>query len=318
MSAGLFASIREACRRVAEGAEQVRIDGAALDGLAVRLASESAPPSEDPVHAPFADDATTLAFVATLDAINFGSGWFPVLRKPSGRSGYFTIAQALRERFEKHGPFTAGELAGLDVEACSALFGQPHDEARELMALFAQALHDLGAWLAGEHDGSFENAIGAAGGSAEALVARLAEMPLYRDVSRYAGFEVPLYKRAQITASDLAAAFGQAGYGRFHDLDALTLFADNLVPHVLRCEGVLVYADDLAARIDAEKPLAHGEPAEVEIRAVGLHAVECLSAACERAGRPLLPRELDTQLWQRGQAPEFKSRPRHRARCAYY
>ncbi len=40
-------------------------------------------------------------------------------------------------------------------------------------------------------------------------------------------------------AADLAAAFRGQGPGRFRDLDRLTLFADNLVPHVLRREGVL-------------------------------------------------------------------------------
>ena len=38
------------------------------------------------------------------------------------------------------------------------------------------------------------------------------------------------YKRAQIVASDLALA----GVAEFDDLDRLTIFADNLVPHVLR------------------------------------------------------------------------------------
>ncbi len=47
------------------------------------------------------------------------------------------------------------------------------------------------------------------------------------------------YKRAQITPSDLALA----GVAEFDDLDRLTIFADNLVPHVLRVDGVLRYED---------------------------------------------------------------------------
>ena len=35
------------------------------------------------------------AYWLTLDAINFGSGWFPTLRKRDGLSGYNTIASAL-------------------------------------------------------------------------------------------------------------------------------------------------------------------------------------------------------------------------------
>ena len=30
------------------------------------------------------------------------------------------------------------------------------------------------------------------------------------------------------------------------------------------------------------------------------------------------PRTLDTWLWDRGQAPEYKARPRHRCRCVFY
>ena len=44
------------------------------------------------------------AFWLTLDAINFGSGWFPTLRKRDGRSGYYTVATGVRDRFADAGP----------------------------------------------------------------------------------------------------------------------------------------------------------------------------------------------------------------------
>jgi hypothetical protein len=116
------------------------------------------------------------------------------------------------------------------------------------------------------------------------------------------------YKRAQITPSDLALA----GVAEFDDLDRLTIFADNLVPHVLRVDGVLRYDPALAARIDAGELLPPG-PEEREIRACALHACERLA---ERTGTP--PRVLDVRLWNRGQAPEYKSIPRHRTRGVYY
>ena len=46
------------------------------------------------------------AYLLTLDAINFGSGWFPTLRKRPGCSGYFTVAWALADRFREHGPWS--------------------------------------------------------------------------------------------------------------------------------------------------------------------------------------------------------------------
>jgi Queuosine salvage protein len=120
--------------------------------------------------------------------------------------------------------------------------------------------------------------------------------------------DVGFYKRAQIAASDLALA----GVAAFDDLDDLTIFADNLVPHVLRCEGVLVYEDGLAAHIDAGRLLRPG-PQEREIRGCAVHA--CAQIA-QRTG--MSERDLDNALWYRGQLPEYKARPRHRCRTVYY
>jgi hypothetical protein len=150
-------------------------------------------------------------------------------------------------------------------------------------------------------------------------------MPLYRDVTRYVSedgaseFDVPLYKRAQLTSADIAAAFGGKGYGRFEDLAELTLFADNLVPHVLRCEGVLAYRDDLGDRIDSEQRIEASSREEVEIRAVGLHAVEEMVSALHTAGHEdATAQRLDYVLWNRGQSPWIKAKPRHRARSVFY
>ena len=125
-------------------------------------------------------------------------------------------------------------------------------------------------------------------------------------------------QRAQITASDLAAAFAGEGPGAFHDLDRLTMFADNLVPHVLRLAGVLEYAPELLERIEREERLEAGAPEEVEIRACGLEAVERMVAVARAAGHDVNARHLDTVLWTRGQDPTCKAHPRHRARSPFY
>ena len=151
MTDDVFERIRAGCARVAAVAEHVRIDDVALERLAGDLVSSGIEPVLDPVHAPFENPATTLAFVITLDAINFGSGWFPTLRKRDGRSGYFTVALALRKRFETRGPWSAVELCGLTTEECAEVFAQREPEALDLMAHFAQALRDLGAWLGERH-----------------------------------------------------------------------------------------------------------------------------------------------------------------------
>jgi len=325
----LLAGVREGAARVAEHAQSVRIEREPLERLADELVGELGAGAEsaqlDPAHHHLASEAETLAYVVTLDAINFGSGWFPVLRKRPGCSGYFTVATALKERFEAEGAFSAAELIQLDAEEVGRMLGQDvrHPEVAELMAHFARALRDLGSFLGQRHGGHFEQLVASASGSAEALVTELAQMPYYRDVTRYAAsgdrFDVPLYKRAQLTAADLAAAFDGSGPGRFDDLAELTIFTDNLVPHVLRCEGVLVYEAALAERVDSEERIEAGSSQEVEIRAVALHAVECMVERFRSSGpKPVTAQRLDYLLWNRGQRPASKARPRHRARSVFY
>ena len=309
MPEALLDQVRAAAARTAASARFVRIDAARIEAYAASLPLEAAhAPSLDPRTHYLGPPAATLAYVVTLDAINFGSGYFPKLRKRPGCSGYFTVAWSLKDAFEAHGPLSAAQLQQLDQAACTALFGQADTDASidELMGLFAQALRDLGAYLKRRFGGSFAELVAAADGLAERLVELLVEMPFYRDV----GF----LKRAQLTAADLVVA----GVASLRDLDRLTIFADNLVPHVLRLDGVLEYDAGLVARIEREELIPAGSPEEAEIRACALHAVELLAMALRQRGEPVSAMQLDYVLWNRGQQPAYKARPRHRTRTVYY
>src|SRR2546427_3522457 len=80
------------------------------------------------------------SYLLTLDAINFGSGWFPTLRKRPGCSGYYTVAWALADRFRADGPWVPAELRELDAPTVAGVLEQEPDH--ELMDLYAQALRD--------------------------------------------------------------------------------------------------------------------------------------------------------------------------------
>jgi hypothetical protein len=301
---------------VAGRASSVQIDDAAVDRLAATL--EPGDPPLLPEEVPTGGDEAMATEVVVWNAVNFGSGWFPELHKRDGLSGARTLAEALADHVDREGPPTADWLAEADAITCASVFGQPYPgPVDDLLELFARAWRDLGALLAERYDGSAATLVRSAGGSAAALVASLGEMPLAHDVAAYgegsSTVEVPFYKRAQITVSHLARAFGGEGLGRFDDVDRLTAFADNLVPHVLRMNDVLVYDRGLAARIDGGDLLRPGCPEEVEIRAGGVHAVERLAEATG-----LTAASIDHQLWQRGQSPEVKAVPRHRCRCSWY
>ncbi len=321
-SSNVFRRIREGCRAVAEVSRSVRIDDEALVRCAESLdAASVAPPRYDEGGHFLGRPDDTVAYVVTLDAVNFGSGYFPHLTKRPGCSGYSTVAMALADHFRHGGPFSASDLACITGPECAALFGQSLRDAavRELMDLFARAWNDLGRDLMERFRGSFLELVEAADGSAERLVKIVDAQPFFHDVATYDGEDVPFYKRAQLLASDLALALRCEPWGQFRDLDRLTIFADNLVPHVLRIEGVLRFDADLVARIEREELLDAGSREEVEIRACAVHAVERLVEELRARGRAVTARDLDLYLWTRGQAPRYKAHARrHRTRCVFY
>ncbi len=289
---GLCDEVRATCAGIASAARSVSID---LDRLGEVEAGPE--PALDPErHFLEGSRAEVAAFLLTLDAINFGSGWFPTLQKRPGCSGYFTIASALTEQFRAHGSWTTAELRALAEREVAGALGQ--DRRHPLIRLYAEALRDLGRFLG---DRSPLDVVEAAEGSAETLAEELARGMRFFDDR---GF----YKRAQITANDLALA----GVATFGDLDRLTAFADNLVPHVLRMDEVLRYDEGLARWIDAGELLPVG-PEEREIRGCTVHACELIA---REIGIPA--RTLDVWLWNRGQDPRYKAAPRHRTRTVFY
>ncbi len=300
--------LRSVCALVSERATHVRIEAAAVPAYAAQLplSGPEAVAADDPPLSGTREQRA--AFWLTLDAINFGSGWFPTLRKRDGRSGYHTVAAGLLERYDRYGPWSAADLSRLSAPDIAGVLGQ--DPAHELMALFSDSLRDLGAHVQGESGGSFAGLVDGAGSSAVALAKRLGSWRCFADRSRYGELEIPFLKRAQIATADLE----RAGVARFDDLDRLTMFADNLVPHVLRLDGVLSFEPGLVGRIERGELIDHGSPEEVEIRACAVHAVELIVAACPGARAA----QVDQLLWQRGQGPRYKAAPRHRSRCTAY
>jgi hypothetical protein len=288
---GFCEDIRAACRSVVVDARWVRID----DAMLATIAPGELPRLDPASHFLDGPPEAVASYVLALDAVNFGSGWFAELaaERPGG-FGYETVAGALAERFRASPPDPAG-LSAVDAAEVAELFELP--EAHALTGHFTAALRELGGFLEGR--GALA-VVAAAEGSAERLAQQLWEgMTLWRD---------PLAKRAQLAASDLELA----GVARFGDLRALTLFADNLVPHVLRTEGALVLDPALARRLDAGQLLPPGRE-ELELRAASVVAGERLAW---RLG--VTERDLDGMLWQRGQAPRYADPPPHRCRTTAY
>lgn len=285
-------------------ARSVRIEESRIGGYAAGLAaagtaaSEERPAAEDPEAA--------AAFAVCMNAINFGSGWWPTVRKRPGLSGYGTMAAGVEDRFATAGHWSVEELAAMDADGIAGVVGQ--DPGHPLMAQFAAALRDVGERLLAEHGGRYLSLVEGAE-SIPALAATLAGWDSFADVSRYEGRPVPFFKRAQLAAADLR----RAGVADLPGVEQLTAFADNLVPQVLRVDGVLVLDSALEGKIETGRLLVHGSPEEVELRACAVQAVELLAG-----GGGLDPAAVDGVLWNRGRGRRYKAVPRPRSRNTAY
>jgi hypothetical protein len=324
----LFDDIRDATARVTDAADDVHIDDDALGDYADTLIEEHADgdpeawpaPRLDPDHHLLDAGDRTVAYLVLLETINFGSGYFPWVQPRDGLTGYSMVADALREYIETHGVPDPADLAELDTDSVARVFDQEieHDSRRKLMTSFATAWRELGEHLVDEWDGSYVALVEAADGSAETFVDLLTDMSLFRDVVMYRNIEVPFYKRAQLAASDFYAAFDGQGPGGFDDIDELTTFADNRLPHVLRMDGILDYSEPLADHVDGRKFLRAGTAREIEIRASTIQAVEALVDALRDRGADVSAREVDNVLWHRGQQDRYRVRPAHLTQTVFY
>ncbi len=272
---GLCESVRRHCAAVAASARDVEIDAS------VEIGAGGVSGLDAQLHYLEGPPEDVARYVLILDAINFGSGWFAALG---------TDTNALTERLTAYtrargAPWSEAELRALDPAHVGAALGM--DPAHELTRLYAEGLNQLGAWLPHE-----------LGTSAEALAESLAALPFFAD----RGF----YKRAQIAAHDLHLA----GVVAYPDIGELTVFADNLVPHVLRHAGVLRYSGALAELVDSGAELPAGGRQEQEIRACAVHACELIA---RRLG--VAPALLDNWLWNRGL--DLPGRP-HITRTTFY
>src|SRR4051795_8567026 len=101
---GLCDDVREHCAATAAQAHWVAIDEARLDAYDL----EGPPPEPDPLdperHYLEGSRDDVANYILALDAINFGSGWFPLLRKRPFSSGYLTVAWGLADCYRRQGP----------------------------------------------------------------------------------------------------------------------------------------------------------------------------------------------------------------------
>jgi hypothetical protein len=314
----IFTAIRAGFAAVAHDADHVKIRHDRIASYAAGLAPIPATNLFDAQHHYRGTPEGTASYVLALDAVNFGSGYKPLMAAEGWqlveRSIYFTVASRLKQEYLTAEPLTPAAMARVTPDDCRRIFSLPRGEYSDRFArLCAESLSELGDMIDARYK-FFNDFVQAHNGSAATLVESLAVLPHFHDVHDYKGYRVPILKRAQIAAADLHLAFAHAGQHLFNDTADVTMFADNAVPHVLHFDGILEYTPDLSARIAAGTYLPAGSAAEIEIRACAGHAVELIAAH-----KGLRAMDIDHILWHRSaENAYYRNSPTHRTLTHFY
>jgi len=180
-------------------------------------------------------------------------------------------------------------------------------------------VREMGAMCLKYYDGEFVNVVKAAKESAQELVEILTRtFPNFRDHAIYEGNQIFLYKRVQILVGDLWGAFEGKDYGKFNDIDKLTMFPDYRVPQILVEVGIFEYSEDAKEIIKNKKEIPSGSKLEVEIRANTVVAVERIRETLAKEGIKYTAVEVDWLLWQKGEAVKDEIFPHHRVLTIFY
>ena len=288
---------RARARTIAARARSVRIDLDALEALEPGAAARARPRA--PLPGGPGRRRRRLPPDARRDQLRLGL--VPdAAQARRARSGYFTVAWALADRCARRRRWTNAELRAMRTEEVADTLGQRRDH--ELMALFAQALRELGA-LPRRPARARRRRAGAA--------ARRCAWPRCSPAGWRCAHDRGFYKRAQIAASDLALA-GVADVRRPRRADDLRRQPRAPRP-ALRGRARLRRRPGRAHRRRA----ARCAPARRSARSARCAVHAC--AADRRSAPAWTERDARQRaLVPRRSAPEYKARPRHRCRTVFY
>ncbi|KAJ3673058.1 hypothetical protein LUZ60_006432 [Juncus effusus] len=258
----------------------------------------------------FDNGPLTVQYIFVLDALNF-CFW------PDKELHYDNFALGLKEALENDkNALDADRLQCINGPELRAMLKWPRPLPSEEERV--RLLHEVGFELERSFEGKAANLVKSCNNSASTLVTLITRhFPGFRDHALYKGRQVFLYKRAQIFVADLWGAFKGENFGNFHDTTCITIFADYIVPAVLRQLNILKYSSKLANYIDSDLEISPGSEEEVELRACSVFAVEKMREFINnKFGKQVLSIEIDLWLWSYGvRMPKLAY---HRTLSIYY
>ncbi|CAG8453188.1 7738_t:CDS:1 [Acaulospora colombiana] len=196
-------------------------------------------------------------------------------------TGYWSLCAAINRALEEGISITTpsfysseSKLSDLDL---LHVFRSSTQEKMPLLEERIKCIREAGKVLMEKFGGSFVNCIKESENSCVKLLNIIVEsFSSFRDESTFNGERVVFYKRAQILIADIWACFEGEGFGKFDDIDEITMFADYRVPQALHYLGAISYSDSLLRTLESFTLLPSGSRLENEIRGCSIWAVELL------------------------------------------
>lgn len=306
-----------ATQAVADGLQHVTIDDSGIDRTAASLAESdlSLPTWRHPALPDERDigSETLLDYLLVANSLNFqfhnraDDGVYTRHDGPDTFTGAFGMWASVTRALERGIPITEGSyLADLDRETVTDLFDG--DPPIPFLEDRVRVLRHVGERLLDLADGRFHTVVGSDGvirpfDGGDGLVEWLgAAFPgAYGDERTLEGRRIPFLKKAQLGVALLAGRFNDGDRYDVVGLDSLTLFADYVVPAILRHRGVLQYDEALATRVDEGEPLPANSRMEVEVRAATVVAGDrLLERLADRYEVQTTAVHLDHALWRSG------------------
>ncbi|CAO3588488.1 unnamed protein product [Absidia cylindrospora] len=283
-------------------------------------------------------DTSTVDWIFLVDLLNF-SFWsdldhadrttahpdrYAVTYQGVAYTGYWSLCAAINRALDERIPITSAKyLAEASDEALAHIFRSDTKEQVPMLKERVMLMKEAGQVLCKHFDGSFVNCIAQANGSAQQLIdLLLTHFPSFRDIHTFRDRQVYILKRAQIMVADLWACFDGISYGRFDDIDTITMFADYRVPQALYHLGLLEYNTTLKTRLIQGEDLLSGSQEEIEIRGNSIWAVELVRQRIQQ----VMPNThinailIDFYIWDLAKEiqNELTAVPTHHTRSWYY
>ncbi|VBB77214.1 Putative protein of unknown function [Podospora comata] len=281
-----------------------------------------------------------VAFIFTMDLLNF-CFWserseeerFSIEYKGRRWTGYWSLVAALQRALEEGIPITDPHFwqneEELTLSTLKHVFRSATSEEMPLLAARLSCLREAGQILYEKFSCHPLHLVTSSNNSAARLVNTLASnFSCFNDTHSPPSFPrkkpIRLLKRAQILVADLWACFeGQGPYGKFYDIDKITMFADYRIPQMLNQLGCIQYSPPLETAVQLKRDIPSGSNWEIQLRACSIWCVELIRREIlrENPGARVNAILIDFFLYDTIKETEDEGReraPHHRTRSIWY